>query len=75
MLHAINWQLSNYVGFVRGMEMSHSTQKKLRFSKAALRRKWFMYEDDERVLLDSDVCQSVCDDYYGSDYNLNINDL
>lgn len=34
-----------------------------------------MYEDDERVLLDSDVCQGVCDDYYGSDYNLNINDL
>lgn len=75
MLHAINWQLSNYFGFVCSMEMLHPTQKKFSFSKAAQRRKLFMCEDDERILFDSDVCQNTCDDFYGSDYSLNIHDL
>lgn len=34
-----------------------------------------MCEDDERILFDSDVCQSICDDFCGSYYYFNINDL
>lgn len=75
MLDAINWQLSNYFSFVCGMEMLPSTQKKFSFSKAALRRKQFLCEDGERIFFDSDLCQSMGDDFYGSDYYLNINDL
>lgn len=75
MLHAINWCLSNYFDFVWGMEMLPSTQKKFSFSKAALRRNWFMCEDGERIFFDSDVCQSMCGEFYGSDYYLNIKDL
>lgn len=75
MLHAINWQLSNYFGSVCGMETLHSSQEKFSFSKAVSRRKLLMCEDDERILFDSDVCQSICDDFCGSYYYLNINDL
>lgn len=75
MLHAINWQLFNYFGSVCSTETLHSAPKKFGFSKAALRRKWFICGDDERILFDSDVCQSTCDDFYGSYSYLNINDL